>query len=72
MKEYRARGYIVKIIFVGDPSDSFFRFKLYKPRKRWFPVKLWTETIHRDHISHYKETCELVIRNYEEDANRWI
>ena len=67
MKKIKIKEYILKIDFAGDSNYSF---QVYKPRKMWFPIQLWTETIHRNHIINYNETAETIVLNYEKNLQK--
>lgn len=68
--KYNYKGYTIKSTFVGDSITPVYLYKVYKPRKHWFPILVWKETLHRENISNYKATAEEVVLNYEKDLAR--
>jgi len=71
MKE-EYKGFIIKVSFWGDSITPMYKYKLYKPRKYWFPKCIWTEDIHRkDVIGKLSNGFDTVISNYQDELDRW-
>ena len=69
--KYEHKGYIVKISFVGDPTTPIYRFKVYKPRKRWFPTLAWEARVHIADIDTIRNVIDKILLDYEKDKARW-
>jgi hypothetical protein len=70
-KKYK--GYIIKVNFWGDSITPMYKYKLYKPRKYWFPKLLWTQDFHRRELKGDKisnQFCD-IIEEYERSIRRW-
>lgn len=66
------KGYIIKVIFWGDSITPMYKYKLYKPRKYWFPKLLWVEDVHRNRIgSKISNKFDWLIEQYKLALERW-
>lgn len=72
MNKHEYKGYIIKVYFWGDSITPMYKFKLYKPRKNWFPKLVWVEDLHREELEgNMTDNFDKVINIYEEELKMW-